>query len=152
MWKLLTNEKSDPNLEHSLYTHLRSRYSTLRFTNWKSTRVHIYFHQQQKGWANDIYCELSLQFLFQVIDLICQSIYRVSFLLVSEFDDLLSMTALSAVQSFAWIPIHNTILFINTSSMLGTTKSHWLTGRPYLAIFTCDGLFLYCLHWTITPR
>ena len=35
---------------------------------------------------------------------------------------LLEIIALSTVQSFARIPIHNVILFINTSTMLGTTK------------------------------
>ena len=33
------------------------------------------------------------------------------------------MIALSAVQSFARIPIHNAILFINSSTMLGTSKA-----------------------------
>ena len=35
---------------------------------------------------------------------------------------LLEMITLLAVQSFAWILIHNAILFINTSPMLGTIK------------------------------
>ena len=39
------------------------------------------------------------------------------YLLVPE-----AMIALSIVQSFAWILIHNAILFINTSILLGITK------------------------------
>ena len=34
-----------------------------------------------------------------------------------------AMIALSAVQSFVRIPNHNVILFINSSTILGTTKA-----------------------------
>ena len=39
-----------------------------------------------------------------------------------QMDTLSELISLSAVQSFAQILIHNVILFINTSTMLGTTK------------------------------
>ena len=38
------------------------------------------------------------------------------------FNTLPAMIALSAVQSYAWILIHNAVLFINASRMLGITK------------------------------
>ena len=49
--------------------------------------------------------------------------------LSSGQDRILAMIVFSAVQSF-----HHVILFIKTSTMCGTTKGHWLTGRPYLPI------------------
>ena len=46
------------------------------------------------------------------------------------------MIALSVAQSFNWILIHNAILFIDTSTMLGTIKplDNWVKCLPILLV------------------
>ena len=54
---------------------------------------------------------------------------------ISLHNLLLEMIALSVSQSFTRILIHNAILFINDSTMLGTTMlGHWFIGWSYLAM------------------
>ena len=59
-------------------------------------------------------------------------------LFVPKTASLLEMIAHSAVQSSTQDTFHNTILFIETSTMLDRKKTHFLIHKPYLTIIASN--------------